>query len=268
VCISLLTAQLYLGDFELEVTHLFIFSSTVGLYSIHRLVGLHKVHDHLGTNRFKIIKPFHWLLVGFIAISLPLSAYIFFQFDLVLQKLSVLPAILSMAYVIPIWGNIRLRDISYIKLFIIALVWSYVTVIIPLWASPLMHNESILAIICLERFLFILAITLPFDIRDIKVDKILKVKTLPMRFGVDRSKYISYACLGLAFILILITSNYLQITTSMIIGYFIGLVVTSLLIWRVNLERTDYYFSGWIDGTMIILFLLTWAGSRFPLSLH
>ncbi len=268
VCISLLTSLLYTGQFEITEAHRFIFTSTIGLYCIHRLVGLHKVHNHLGENRFKIIKPFHWLLVGFILISLPFSGYIYFQFDAILQKLLILPAILSIAYVIPIWGNMRLRDISYIKLFIIALVWSFITVIIPVWESPILQNTQLVYLICLERFLFILAITLPFDIRDINVDKILKVKTLPMHFGIARAKYISYVCLVLAAITILIISNYLPINPGLIIGYFIGMIITLLLIRGVHEERSDYYFSGWMDGTMIIIFLLTWAGSYLPLSFH
>lgn len=267
VSIALLSSLLYLGNLEWRRDLIFIFTSTLGLYGIHRLIGLQKIHDHLGESRFSHIKPFGRLLVVTIAITVPASLILFLQFDRDLQLFLITPIVLSLAYVLPIWKNRRLRDVSFIKIFIISVVWSMVSVGIPMWDYLTGMNPFIVLLMFFERFLFVLAITLPFDIRDLDVDRQLQVRTIPMQLGVKRTKKLSYMLLVLCGLLMTFMGVHFGFSIYLLLGYYLGLTITVYLIAKVSAEISDYYISGWVDGTMIILLATTLFGSWVSMTL-
>ncbi|HEY8401653.1 MAG TPA: hypothetical protein VIK89_10345, partial [Cytophagaceae bacterium] len=78
---------------------------------------------------------------------------------------------ISLVYGWPLkWKNrtVAFRSIPIIKPFLIAYVWSAVTVIFPLLESGSNLFEVEVFGIFISRFIFILALVLPFDIRDCK----------------------------------------------------------------------------------------------------
>ena len=66
-------------------------------------------------------------------------------------------------------GQLALRNVAGLKLFVISAVWSIVTVILPAVELGLSISFE-LVIFTIQRFLFIMAITIPFDIRDLRID--------------------------------------------------------------------------------------------------
>ncbi|MDR3272099.1 MAG: hypothetical protein LBT29_01250 [Flavobacteriaceae bacterium] len=80
---------------------------------------------------------------------------------------------------------LKLRNVSVLKIFIIALVWT----IFILYIS---NNLYFSTIEFFTVFLFIFAITLPFDIADMSKDS---VSTIPKMIGEKRSKLLAYICL-------------------------------------------------------------------------
>ncbi|MDC0201794.1 hypothetical protein OAJ56_00975, partial [Flavobacteriales bacterium] len=78
-------------------------------------------------------------------------------------------------------------------------------------------NSNVIAHL-LIRFLFVFAICIPFDIRDIKYDNI-KLKTIPIFFGVSRSKLISFICLLFAIII----STFQYWNNKLSIGFFVAI---------------------------------------------
>ena len=54
-----------------------------------------------------------------------------------------------------------------------------------------------------HRLCFVFAITIPFDIRDLKYDS-LQLKTIPTIFGEEKARYIAYATLGIYELLIIV----------------------------------------------------------------
>jgi len=128
--------------------------------------------------------------------------------------------VLSLAYALPIlkiqgkWKSFRY--VPYIKVFHISLIWSLSTV-------GLVYVESINNLQSLEwtsllyllscKFLFILLVTLPFDIRDMKQDSYYHLKTVPLALGQVKSQNLCYI-LGLVHILLILampTSSYIKI---------------------------------------------------------
>ena len=259
VCISLST-QLFIHDFiRLGINEAFIFCSTVALYSLHRIIGINKILRHIGSGRFQKIRPLKSVLWLNVFLGGGLSLYIYFlQFDLSLKYFLIIPSVLSLAYVIPIWRGRRMRDIAYIKVFIIALVWSLVTTVIPLWGTE--HQFWYIdELIILERFLFILAITLPFDIRDSEIDGKQGVKTLANTLGNQFVKRLSLIALSAALIINIFLYLILNLSTPALTGYIMTYIFAGFLINLAEKNNSDYYFSGWLDATMIILFILTYG---------
>ena len=256
ICFS---TQLFHADhIDFTVKEVFVFFATISLYSLHRIVGIDKILRHVGAGRFQKIRPLKSVLWIIVITGGAISTYIyFFAFDRELQYFLILPTILSLAYVIPFWKGQRMRDIAYIKVFIIAFVWSLVTTVIPLWSIELENTSMNLIIV--ERFLFILAITIPFDVRDLQIDRQQGVKTLPSAMGVGKVKIVSLAALGLATLLtIFLWYNY-DLSTPILVAYIMTYGFTSYLISLAGEDNSDYYFSGWLDATMVILFVLSFG---------
>jgi hypothetical protein len=85
--------------------------------------------------------------------------------------------------------NFRLRDIPFVKIFLIALVWAGMAVVLPVvehggWSAVQPEQLQLLGL----QLIFILLITLPFDINDWHIDRMTGVKTIPNVLGIQKSK--------------------------------------------------------------------------------
>ena len=89
-------------------------------------------------------------------------------------------------YVIPFNRSKKnIRNHSQIKIFIVAFCWASVTVLFPLTnETDIDFLNSFLLFI--QRFIFVIAYTIPFEIRDLKYDS-LNLKTMPQVFGIKKN---------------------------------------------------------------------------------
>jgi 4-hydroxybenzoate polyprenyltransferase len=157
-------------------------------------------------------------------------------------------------------GKKRLRDFDHIKIFLIAIVWSWVTVFLPALEIGAATTLAVWLMI-LERALFIFAITLPFDIRDLKVDSHSEVRTIPAVIGIEKTKLLGTVSLTLAFSLALINWFSAGYNVNILLGVSISFLSTWFFIRQSDKIKHDYFFTGLIDGTMILQFLLIWGFS-------
>jgi 4-hydroxybenzoate polyprenyltransferase len=229
-----------------------VFFATVFIYAAHRLVSLTKLEAPDYIERFKIINANQKRILAFALIAMFSGAICFFQLKLATQIALLLPAVLSLAYVLPFIGQSkkRLRDLNFIKIALIAFVWAYVTVLLPLieWQVALSFEHLL---IYTERCLFIFAITLPFDIRDWAIDKKQGVLTIPAIIGVSNTKILGTATL-LGW-LILSTQLY---STSILLSFICSAVISAVLLWKSHSERSDFYYTGLVDGTILFQYIL------------
>ncbi len=233
----------------------FLFSSTVALYGIHRLVGIQKVKDSSDLQyRFEIIKQFRFHIFLYTSVATLLS--ILYASRLSIHQLSLLsiPILFGLLYVVPVLPNQkRVRDLPYVKIFLIAITWSILTISIPL-SSFLPIDE--LLFLSIERFLFIFAITLPFDLRDTDIDRANEIKTFA---GIIESNNLINIALG---ILITCALGLLLLKLYYIISafYFVPLVmsyiVAAIIISRLSKSSHDYFYTGLLDGIMILPLLI------------
>ncbi len=140
----------------------------------------------------------------------------------------------------------NLRSIGGLKVYIIALVWAVVTVIL-----PLVNNNHIIGfdaiITAIQRYLFIIVLILPFDIRDLQYDS-LKLSTIPQKIGIKNTKIIGVMLLLVFFFLEFLKD---ELVANQIIYLLIVVFVTILFIVFSNEERGKYYSAFWVEGLPI-----------------
>ena len=171
-----LSTQFVFSSYNIDIV-VFLFFATFISYNFQRIISIYKTPNHSRRNWFDN----HSKLIYFlITISLIVFINLFLGFNNNSQLLIVIISFCSFMY------PFILRTIPYIKIYLIALVWCLSTVLLTATENNLVISiDVILSLI--SRFLFIVAITIPFDIRDIKFDA-LTLKTIPMLFGVEMSK--------------------------------------------------------------------------------
>lgn len=236
----------------------FVFFATLFLYALHRIFGLRRAGPFLATDRYAFIARFqgYW---QFYTLALGLCAGLFFlQLPFPLMGAVLLPCLLALAYVLPVWKGRRLRDWPYVKIFLLALAWSWITVFLPALELGLSFSIPMYAIL-MERALFVFALALPFDIRDLDIDAHQQVKTLPAVLGLPAAQRLSAACL-LGMSLLAALNHYWDVYT---LGQLSALVASAALAALLALlatpARSDYYFAGLVDGMLILQCLLVVA---------
>ncbi len=254
------TIFLYTGRLSIDPAALFLFFGTHFLYAIHRIVGLQKVKPFQKGGRYKVIARFRHHILLYAVISALACAYLIFQLRWALWGLLLIPCLLSLAYVLPFLGkNRRLRDLHYIKIFLIALVWSWLTVVFPIKAQELIIPQQSLWLLFLERTFFVFAITIPFDIRDIQIDRYNEVKTIPAVLGAQRSKWLALVLLSIS--ALFCHFNFMQqvYSISTYTGMLASYLLAAALIYYTDRVKHDYFFTGLLDGTMVFQPLLVYT---------
>ncbi|MCB0608095.1 MAG: hypothetical protein H6562_06410 [Lewinellaceae bacterium] len=245
------------GAFRFSPVAAFVFFGTLSLYGLHRIIGLNKVQAFKNKGRFAVISRFTSHILFYAGVSAVAAAWYWFKIPVRIWPWLLFPGLLGGGYVIPIFKGKRLRDFNDIKIFLIAVVWTAFTVLAP--AVELhRHLEAGIWLMALERFLFIFAITLPFDLRDLPVDTLTGVRTLPRLLGRRRTVWVSAGCLILAFSLAAVNFGRGLYAGDVLIGTGVTTVVTIGLVAGSRPERHDYYYSGLMDGMMIFQFLAVW----------
>ena len=255
LAVTLQSKYLWSGSQSMDSIAYFIFAATLSLYAFHRLVGIDKTKSLSDKGRFLVIVNYRSHILAYAIIALIISVYFFLQLKMLTKVIILVPSIFSAAYVAPIFGNgRRLRDLPFVKLFIIAFSWSILTTIVPSleWYGMVDYTTIMMA---LERFFFLLFITLPFDIRDHFIDQKSNIKTISNSFGIRIAKIIAIV-FGI-FYLFFAWKNYDTYSVyslSTVYAHLICFVVSCLLILGSSPKRHDYYYAFLLDGMLILQF--------------
>lgn len=148
--------------------------------------------------------------------------------------------------------NKNLRNVGGLKIYLIAVVWVGATLLLPLLNSNHILDTDVL-MAGVQRLLFIIALILPFEIRDLKYDS-FKLATIPQKIGVKSTKTIGVVLLFLFFIL-----EFLKDDSSSKKIFITGFIcfITSCFILFSKQEQSKYYASFWVEGLPIV-WLLIW----------
>ncbi|MBC6996173.1 hypothetical protein QWY85_05090 [Neolewinella lacunae] len=190
-----------------------VFCATLGVYTLHRYLSFFRAKQLLTARRYGLVRrhPQICLLVG--AGSLALALVLGADDYAAAWPWLLLALPMTVFYLTPPWpGWRRLRDLPYVKVIWVAGAWAIMTVALPgavlATVAGREQTEAMLSgqfgLEFLVRFLFVLAVALLFDLRDVELDRAQGVRTVANAApGVHR--WLTYGALTASGVLGLLT---------------------------------------------------------------
>lgn len=217
---------------------IFIFCATVFVYNVDRM-SISNADLINNPDRCKWIQN-NSQLTGHINILLLAVAGWFLIGGLSVIKLTAASLLLAVCFMY----KYQLKKIPLLKNLTVATVWSFTVSILPLlWAN---HSFNFTTIIFFGFcFLIALANTIIFDLRDLKGDKIDKVKSLPAVAGIKASNAIFYVTLASSFTLSLLFTG----------SWVLGIIPITLLLISLGKESRIKYLLADLVLSLPLIFI-------------
>jgi len=238
-------SAIYLNiSYDCNVAFFVFFSSIVG-YNFVKYDELARVKKVLLTNKFKAIIT----LSFFSALA---AFYFFVKLSFCIQLVALLAFVLTVLYTLPFLPKHKnLRNFSGIKIYIVALAWTVVTVLLPV-ISDTVHFDSLFFLL-LQRFNFVFVLLLIFEINDLNNDAVY-LQTIPQKIGVTKTKKL--ACfLSILFFVLEYFINPI-INKPFLVLMFITFLLL-LFTYFSSEKRNKYYTSFWVEALPVFwLFVL------------
>ncbi|MGB8704122.1 MAG: hypothetical protein WCD31_03730 [Gillisia sp.] len=246
VSLSVITVH----NFEVPINYrleLFIFLGTITGYNFVKYAGIAGLHHLSLTRNLRFIQVFSFVAFLF------LIYFSFLQTFRVLLISGIL-GLFTVLYVLPVFSESRnLRGLPNTKIFIISLVWAGVTVLLPLTDHVDLFQPDVF-ISFVQRFCIVMALILPFDIRDLRFD-MANLGTIPQHLGVRKTRVFGILLLCLVFLMELLKQHQ-ELTSS--ISLFVAAIAGMLLIRYSVIRQAKYYASFWVEGVPIF-----WLGMLY-----
>lgn len=241
-----------------------LFLATLAVYNFSLLVTKDTEEEKLNNVRLHWFFNHYRLMITITMVASLGLITLFFLLPLKISLLLIIPGIISVFYNIPLPSlinskSIGIRHFPLVKQLSIVLVWTVSCVLIPIMLAP-SQSFGHIVLLLVEQALFYSIITIPFDIRDLSVDLIKGVKTLPVLFGEKTSLQICRALILLNFLVLLILDN-LNFKPSFW-ALSITLVITAVLILNWKRAKTEYYYFFLLDGVLVLQYLMLFAFNR------
>lgn len=225
---------------------IFIFFSTLLTYTYQRYQKLID-NERVSGDRMDWMKgnqtTVKFILISSLIGTISFSVFLEFQTLILLSVLGAISFLYAYKIKLASLSKSNLRDIPGIKILLIGVVWAASTVLLIDSQVGQLDKFSVLSFVGVT--LFIIGITIPFDIRDLHVDESSK-KTIPQLIGYQPSILI-------AVLFILLSAYFIHLGTGFnlwILLFASGIVSFSILPSRPS--KNELYFSFVIDGILIV----------------
>jgi hypothetical protein len=241
-----------------------IFLSTLFVYNLDLFHTNHSApgfgHSVRQTWRLRNIKKIRFVNVSLAVLIILLSFFSSSASLIFFVHLAVISVAYYLSFEIGSAKFSSLRSIPFLKAFIITYVWTASTVLLPALKNgrDLLHDHEVLMVFA-ERYLFLFALAIIFDIRDMKSDN-KNILTIPGAIGSFKTKVISFCLLALNISLIMMHYEDIRILAPLILS---GLL-TGVFIYKAKAFSGEYYFLGVLDGAMALQFIAILISLSFP----
>ena len=220
---------------------------TLSIYTFQRLV---KSIKSVSGSQEQIL--WYWQYKSRIVVFIALSSVICIAAFLLVvwhwQNIFLLVSVLGLISVFYVLRNIvaPFREIPHVKIHLVALVWVGICAVFP------MLNENRFEInhfcFALAHYFYFIAITIPFDIRDVLIDE-PTMKTIPQVAGVKKAKLVSLV----AFFFFVLALNFTGILKLWDWKFVLLVIFHLILLLFSNERRSKAYTLFFIDGGIILL---------------
>ena len=208
-----------------------------------KFVSIYKSSKHEISLSLKLIQ----------LISVTAGLFFYFQLSEVSMVVILFLAILTFLYANPLHKNKNLRNLTGLKISIVALVWASITVVLPILNENIELLNKNVWLSFIQRFLFIFILTLPFEIRDLKFDD-SKIETLPQRVGVCKTKLI-----GTILLIVVLVLEFYKDEIDKNHLYSLVLIIPILFLFLLFSKKNEpkYYSSFWVESIPIVWYGLS-----------
>lgn len=238
--------------------YLFVFGGVMVQYNLHYLI---KKTSHAGSSHFEwsqknrrmhlflIIAGLLCIITGVFSLSLK---------QLVLLSIAGIVTLLYSLPLLPFRGRKRLKDFGVLKIMVLVVMWTLVTVWLP--AGQVVYSHPGFGLIFIGRFIFLFALCLLFDIRDTHIDASESISTIPILMGIKKTYILAYTLIAVFILLAMI--YYARVPAA---GHFHAMLlsgVSTLIIIKYSKKNAfDMAFLVCVDGMMLLQALLVVIGS-------
>ena len=223
----------------------FAFFGTIVGYNFVKYDALARAKKRMMRKELKIITVFSFfsfLVVGFY----------FFKLELVTQIVAIAVLMLTLLYTLPFFPNRKnARNWAGVKIYIVALCWVGVTLLLPLVNAHLDLGFDFL-IKCIQRFILVFNLILVFEIVDLANDD-PHLKTVPQQIGIKKTKILGLLLLLPFYFLEFLKNNFIE---KQLVVNLILVVLLALFLAFANEKRSKYYSVFWVESIPIIWWLL------------
>ena len=235
----------------------FVFFGTITGYNFVKYFGLAKFHHRSLAVWLKVIQVFS--LLAFLAMC-------YFAFYLEVETLILIGVlgVVTFFYAIPVMipkkylfdDHKNLRQIGGLKVYVIALVWTFTSVFLPIINNDVTLNADVV-VLAIQRFYFVLVLMFPFEIRDLIYDS-LKLATIPQKIGVKKTKVI-----GVLLLILFVLLDYFKdvVNEKILLSTMIIALITLVLLLFSNKNQSKYYSAFWVESLpimwLVVLLLLS-----------
>ena len=208
------------------------------IYKCERKLSQAEMNDWYAKNK-ELVKTTFFFSFMMMCVCLRMLNLTFSQYILL-----GIGALFSTWYVVPIF-SFRLREISLLKGPLVALVWTGIIVVFPQLES--VHFTQDFMAFPLAFFCYFLALTIPFDVRDLSLDA-TSHDTIPMVLGVGKSRCLAVILLVASALIIAKINQNSWLMFLLIPSY----VITAVFILATNEYRKEAFYAG-LDATMVLV---------------
>jgi 4-hydroxybenzoate polyprenyltransferase len=244
-----------------------LFTSTLGIYNFCILITKPKKPETSPYKRVRWFFGHYRLMVTFTIVSLLSLIPLFFVITTESKILLIFLSILSFGYSLPLFAlgdqKFGLRNIPGLKPFLITLVWTMSCVLFPV-LEAMHHYDTVISmrdttILIAKRFLFIGALTIPFDIRDLFDDRKMGLKTIPVAWG-EKNAYLFCQFLLAGYVVLLFLFQHNGFNADFF-ALTITVILTGWLIFKSAWKKDEYYYFFFMDGVLILHYVVLVAVS-------
>ena len=223
---------------------LFSFFSTLAVYNGQRVFKSEQLNETPWLHWVKKNKQALIFVVVTSSVSALLSLILLLNLNWKTMTILGVSGLISALYVIRLCGK-NLRETPFLKIHLIALSWTLILIVFPIVNESIDTSKWLYGV---AHYLFVLGVTIPFDIRDLKYDSVSQ-KTIPQLVGVPASKVIGVFAI-LIFGLLMTQINPVFIINPL---FVVAIIFQILLLVLANERRSDAYYAGLIDGAIGVL---------------
>ncbi|MFC4232938.1 hypothetical protein ACFOW1_13630 [Parasediminibacterium paludis] len=170
------------------------------------------------------------------------------------------PIIAALYYGInlPILTTKNLRQLGWLKPFVIGFVWASMVTVYPVIYNNIVHNTAynitlLSLLLFIKNFMFVTVLCIMFDIKDYAADHNQQLKTFVVRVGLRKTIFyiiIPLSIIGLSTFILFATSR--QFPLLRILINTIPFVLLIIVAYSLHRRKSILYYLAIIDGLLLV----------------